>query len=451
MNETTNNSSFLTSMVERFAHSSFYVNFCKNLPEGLNNPYLDFILLIIILVVIGISIKEFIMSLIWRAKNKKHKEELLALKKKEEAEKKKKEAEEKERAEFERLTQDPATAQTEVSFEQWKKDGNKTLNNDLNDTNTVRDVATGLYNVNGYNQILEALSEDDLCIIRMNINGLKSINEHIGDKYGDKVIRVVSKEIKNAWQDKGCRIGGDDFVVLLNAVNEKMTENAINKFRQTMAAKTANDMDGVTYSVAIGFAMSGNGKTKDEIFAEAEEKMQLDKKLTKANRVEHTRYTKSGDVKPVKLIAPTSELIDESKEEREIYEIDKVEKIADTYKPKEEVKEDIIDPKQAQKILEEKQREAREAELAAEDDEPENGLMGVLASLDAKKRQEQELAEANAAEAEIVQHNMQALDHKVESNLAVEGGTSKKDNRLARREAKEDQRRIDNYNKNNRK
>ena len=82
--ETKGSETFLTGLVERFANSSFYVDFCSKLPEGLNNAYLDFVILIILLIVIGISIKEFVSGLIWRYKNKKRKEALLKAKAEEE-------------------------------------------------------------------------------------------------------------------------------------------------------------------------------------------------------------------------------------------------------------------------------------------------------------------------------------------------------------------------------
>ena len=108
----------LNSMVTSFSESGLYKDFFSHLPEGLNNAYLDFVLVMILSAVAALSLKEFIMSLLWRVRNKQRQEELRNMQiAKEERER----LEREEYAAFIRWCQMQRIIPGQgMSFEQWK-------------------------------------------------------------------------------------------------------------------------------------------------------------------------------------------------------------------------------------------------------------------------------------------------------------------------------------------
>ena len=88
------------------------------------------------------------------------------------------------------------------------------------ETEAVTDLLTGLYNRRGLYKIIKQKVEDNIpfyCIY-IDFENFKFINDNLGHVYGDTAMTVVAKRIKDVVGDSGVitRIGGDEFVVLLN-------------------------------------------------------------------------------------------------------------------------------------------------------------------------------------------------------------------------------------------
>lgn len=85
------------------------------------------------------------------------------------------------------------------------------------------DILTGLRNRNSFIELLDEYdkkSPNSLGIIFADINGMKLINDNYGHKYGDELIIQVSTFLKKFGGKNAYRIGGDEFVVFFENIND---------------------------------------------------------------------------------------------------------------------------------------------------------------------------------------------------------------------------------------
>jgi diguanylate cyclase (GGDEF)-like protein len=92
----------------------------------------------------------------------------------------------------------------------------------------MRDPLTGLYNRRGLAQELPRRLKRcddgrpggcDLCLLMIDLDHFKTLNDTLGHAAGDKLLRdvgqVIRSTLRNGDEDLGFRCGGDEFVVLL--------------------------------------------------------------------------------------------------------------------------------------------------------------------------------------------------------------------------------------------
>lgn len=125
---------------------------------------------------------------------------------------------------------------------------------------SFNDHLTGLYNRRYLENSLKYLDIHEnwpLTIMILDVNGLKLTNDAFGHQMGDKLLKTVADIIKNSCRDEDvvCRIGGDEFAILMPDTDEKraysIREEIIN-----VAAKTK--LDSTMVSLAIGYAVKKN-------------------------------------------------------------------------------------------------------------------------------------------------------------------------------------------------
>jgi diguanylate cyclase (GGDEF)-like protein len=114
-------------------------------------------------------------------------------------------------------------------------------------------------------------------VIVADVNGLKLTNDSYGHDMGDKLLIEVAKILESSCrkEDIVCRVGGDEFVILLPNVNEKKAEEIIERIK-----KEAQDtkLDSIIVSLAIGYSTK-NEEEKDilQVYKEADNKMYKNK------------------------------------------------------------------------------------------------------------------------------------------------------------------------------
>ncbi len=119
----------------------------------------------------------------------------------------------------------------------------------------------------------------------IDLDDFKLVNDQFGHLYGDAVLSKVGHEIKRHFKghDIVCRIGGDEFLVLVRGLTDRMLleercRRLIASFCESLKAQNANLM--VSCSIGIALAPE-HGKTYYELFTHADQALYRAKAMGK--------------------------------------------------------------------------------------------------------------------------------------------------------------------------
>ncbi|SDB59577.1 GGDEF domain-containing protein [Butyrivibrio sp. INlla16] len=149
------------------------------------------------------------------------------------------------------------------------------------------DGLTDLPNRSRYDKYLEDLdkSDDDYCIVSLDLNGLKEINDSDGHAAGDKYLLEFSQVLKQCFDDKAfiARIGGDEFVAILKKEHFDEVDTLLTRFKDALEVKNVL-YPGYRRSVASGYAFSTEVEQKNShsVYLLADKRMYENKKLMHA-------------------------------------------------------------------------------------------------------------------------------------------------------------------------
>lgn len=111
------------------------------------------------------------------------------------------------------------------------------------------DMLTGLKNRNEYIRRYNELKDskpDTLGVIFIDINGLKQLNDTYGHERGDAAIRKTAECIKKHSEGHAYRIGGDEFVILWDNIEEKNFYAKVDELRAEHSGESE-------YSISMGY------------------------------------------------------------------------------------------------------------------------------------------------------------------------------------------------------
>lgn len=143
------------------------------------------------------------------------------------------------------------------------------------------DALTGLPNRNAFIRDTDSISDTaNLCVVIMDINNIKIINDTYGHESGDTAIVVAADVLRNAYGDigKGYRIGGDEFAVICHNVGEAEIKTAVAKAEKLQTEY--NEKSKIPLNIAVGYAMRKETEEMSSfssIINEADRRMYADK------------------------------------------------------------------------------------------------------------------------------------------------------------------------------
>lgn len=152
------------------------------------------------------------------------------------------------------------------------------------------DQLTGLYNRHFFENEINRLQKEEiipLSLALIDVNGLKLINDAFGHQMGDRLLQIVTKALVDVCRkdDTICRIGGDEFVILLPKTDIRETEHVINKIHHKISDQRLKN---TIISVSIGCATKTILDQKVmEIYLKAEKNMYR-RKLAESQQMKET-------------------------------------------------------------------------------------------------------------------------------------------------------------------
>lgn len=133
------------------------------------------------------------------------------------------------------------------------------------------DSLTGLYNRMVFESERRILSGSDIALILIDIDKFKDINDTYGHDAGDRVLKRVGEIIAAAFRstDFPCRIGGDEFAVILLKMTPEYLPILMTKLDQIRnELKNSEGIPEATLS--IGGAFNNGELGEDELFKKAD-------------------------------------------------------------------------------------------------------------------------------------------------------------------------------------
>lgn len=135
------------------------------------------------------------------------------------------------------------------------------------------DKLTGLFNRRGYEFFFKNIDMDTSALLIIDLDKFKEINDSYGHDTGDEVIKNAAKTIYNSFrtQDYVCRIGGDEFAVIMVRTDpslEELIKRKINAINERLS-KGEDGIPPITCSVGVAFGHENI--TASEVFKRADE------------------------------------------------------------------------------------------------------------------------------------------------------------------------------------
>jgi len=134
------------------------------------------------------------------------------------------------------------------------------------------DKLTGLFNRGAYEMMLQSVDTAHMALLLIDVDYFKQVNDNYGHDVGDRVLKRVAEILKGSFRsvDIICRIGGDEFVVIMTRADSSMRELVLQKVER------ANELlqhptDGLPpVSLSVGVAFSDRENPKGDIFKDAD-------------------------------------------------------------------------------------------------------------------------------------------------------------------------------------
>ncbi len=152
------------------------------------------------------------------------------------------------------------------------------------------DPLTGLWNRRAFEVIAETQQqiarreERPLSLLIVDIDRFKRINDEHGHQRGDEVLKAIAELLTSQFRkvDAVCRIGGEEFVVVLNDADQDRALALAEKLRQRLEEATLSDLP---VTASFGVATHRDGDNVRSMLSRADQALYRAKEAGR-NRVE---------------------------------------------------------------------------------------------------------------------------------------------------------------------
>lgn len=124
------------------------------------------------------------------------------------------------------------------------------------------DFLTGTYNRNGYDRLMKEINMDSTALLLVDVDTFKQVNDTFGHETGDRVLERVATALREHFrpQDSICRMGGDEFAVIMEEIDQDPTqviEKKINHINELLS-EPEGDLPATSISVGVAYGEEGD-------------------------------------------------------------------------------------------------------------------------------------------------------------------------------------------------
>jgi len=126
-----------------------------------------------------------------------------------------------------------------------------------------------------------AKKKTSFALIYIDLNNFKSVNDVHGHVTGDKLLKALGERMRHSLKKEDIigRIGGDEFIVLLNSSDYSTAEKVIERLRNSICRPFFVDGKSFTMDFSAGVAVyPQDGETVEELVIKADKRMYESKK-----------------------------------------------------------------------------------------------------------------------------------------------------------------------------
>ena len=138
------------------------------------------------------------------------------------------------------------------------------------------DMLTHLQNRNGYMERLKMWEQDpqeQVGGIYVDLNGLKHTNDALGHEAGDALICRMAAALEAVFPGQAYRIGGDEFVVVLQNIQQAAFEEKVRQLRDELLRQNV--------SGAVGAVWQAHPTDLEGLMRQADDRMYQEKEKMK--------------------------------------------------------------------------------------------------------------------------------------------------------------------------
>ncbi|MCZ8520754.1 MULTISPECIES: EAL domain-containing protein [Paenibacillus] len=139
-------------------------------------------------------------------------------------------------------------------------------------------------------QIRESGRSPDIMLLLLDIDRFKMMNDSIGSKLGDSLLRQLAGRLQGAsWEGSTvARIGSDEFAVLLPWSGRKDPEEEVRQLVEALRLPFDLDAHKLYLSFSIGYALSGSAETEETLLEHAHTALSRSKKEGQGRALAYT-------------------------------------------------------------------------------------------------------------------------------------------------------------------
>ena len=206
------------------------------------------------------------------------------------------------------ITENTQIPEAEIEMSQFISDIMSTIRTQKTKENL--DFLTGLPTRNkGEQAIAQLMKHHSGCLVFMDMDNLKTINDIYGHKAGDRVLKLLGNLLlEYSSECLACRLGGDEFLLFMPDADQNSITEVITAIFKKFNTRKEQDPELHAASISAGLCMCTKGDSFDECSSKADKALYYVKQNGKHNfffyqQMGNTVFPVSSVAKDLSLVA----------------------------------------------------------------------------------------------------------------------------------------------------